>query len=323
MRELPERILIVEDDESIRVLLCKCFEKNAEVIAVADAERAVQEFQKQRPDFVITDLSLPGAEEGMDGHGFIQKIRSTHLGATVPIMVLTANGREDVLLDCFREGADDFMVKPFSLQELRMRVSSIYLRQQTARDANPLTRLPGNLTIKKQIARWAAQKTPFAVAYIDIDHFKAFNDSRGFDAGDEVIQLLAELLMGIADERSPMFVGHVGGDDFVVLMGIEKVHSFAEAVHNGFSERTGRYYSAEERNRGTIKILNRRAEHEEVPLLSISIGVVTTERPGLDDFRRIAHVASEVKQVAKRQPGNSLFIERRRWLGSAAEKLAG
>ncbi len=116
VRELPERILIVEDDEPIRVLLCKCFEKTAEVIAVADAKRAMEAFQKQRPDFVITDLSLPGSDGGMDGHGLIQQIRSTHLGATVPIMVLTANGREDVLLDCFREGADDFMVKPFSLQ---------------------------------------------------------------------------------------------------------------------------------------------------------------------------------------------------------------
>lgn len=307
--ELPARILIVEDDRMIRMMLAKTFEHASEVILAEDGREAFEKLQTSRPDFVVTDLMLPE----MDGLALITRARRTYFGACVPILVLTASTGEQVLLDCFRQGADDFMVKPFSISELRIRVSSIYLRQRVARDINPLTRLPGNMVIKQQVVDRLATGAPFAVAYLDLDHFKAFNDSRGFDSGDEVIRLVSELLIAYTVDfpEEDLFVGHVGGDDFVVLCSPEVVEKFGNIILGRFADRVRPFYTARELERGRVRITNRHGDEEDVPLLSLSIGVVSTGRAGLDDYRKIAHISAEVKKMAKAIPGNSLFVDRR------------
>jgi len=205
------------------------------------------------------------------------------------------------------------MVKPFSIPELRTRVSSIHLRQKVARDMNPLTRLPGNLVLKREIATRLKNVEPFAVAYIDLDFFKPFNDSRGFDLGDQAITVLADLLRGYAgqQELGRVFVGHVGGDDFVVILPPDDVQRFAQVLHGRWKEAICQFYTREELDAGTVEVFDRRGETMMVPLLSISIGVLTSRRDGLDDLRKIAQVAAEVKKMAKTIPGNSLFIDRR------------
>lgn len=307
--ELPGRILIVEDDRSISLILRKAFEDAHEIITASDGEEGWRLFNAKRPDFVITDLMLPL----VDGLTLVTRARRSWFGACVPILVLTASTREQVLLECFRRGADDFMLKPFSVNELRVRVSSIHLRQQVARDMNPLTRLPGNWVIKREVNQRIAEKRQFCLMAFDIDYFKAFNDSRGFDAGDEVIKLLAEILIdySLLFSNHDLFVGHVGGDDFVALADADVVEPLAKFVHQRFAEGVRRYYSGSDLERGTVRIINRQGEAEEVPLLSVSIAVVSTDRPGLDDYRKLTEVAAEIKKAAKAIPGNSLFIDRR------------
>lgn len=309
LEEFPARILVVEDDPTIRMMLRKAFEKVAEVLIATDGIEGLKKIQEEQPDFVVTDLMLPH----MDGLTMITRARRTFVGACTPIMVLTASTGEAVLLDCFRQGVDDFMVKPFSLSELRTRVSSIYLRQRVARDMNPLTRLPGNMVIKRELETRLSLDEPFAVAYIDLDHFKAFNDSRGFDAGDRAIVLLAELMREYAGERpfGQVFVGHVGGDDFVLVMPEQELRDMAALMHDRWMKAIRELYSAEELARGEVEIVDRRGDRITVPLLSMSIGALTASREGLDDLRKIAQVAAEVKKVAKSIPGNSLFIDRR------------
>ena len=308
--ELPERILIIEDDRTIRATLRRCFEHGSTVIEAEDGATGLRMLSYERPDFVITDLNLPV----QDGLSFIASARRSYFGACVPILVLTGSWSEGLLLECFREGADDFMVKPFSTTELRTRVSSIYLRQKVARDTNPLTGLPGNLVIKHQIKRRLADDVPVVVAALDIDHFKAFNDSRGFDAGDEVITTVGQILEGYAHDHADhdVFIGHIGGDDFVTLLPPEDLPRFGPYVHEQFTCSTRRFYAPEEIERGTVEIVNRHGQAEQVPLLSLSIGAVHTGRAGLDDYRRINQVLAEVKKVAKAEPGNSLFVDRRR-----------
>ncbi len=308
--ELPKRLLIIEDERVVRAMLRHCFEHRSDVLEAEDAETGLSMLRQHRPDFVITDLALPGE----DGLAFIAKARRTYFGACIPIMVVTASWSENLLLECFREGADDFMVKPFSTTELRTRVSSIYLRQQVARDTNPLTGLPGNLVIKGQLQRYLAENRGMVVAALDIDHFKAFNDSRGFDAGDEVIGRLGEILEAYAFDhfQDDVFVGHVGGDDFVAVLPPSFIDDFARCVHDRFSADTRAYYHPEELARGSVEVVNRHGERERVPLLSLSIGVVHIGDDGLKDYRRINQVLAEVKKVAKAQPGNSIFIDRRR-----------
>ncbi len=308
--EMPTRVLVVEDDAQIRRMLRKTFEGTSEVLEAEDGATAFELLRSGRPDFVITDLML--AE--LSGLELISRARRSYWGAAMPFLVLTANTREDTLLECFRCGADDFMVKPFSVQELRVRVASIHVRQRLARECNPLTGIPGNAAIKREIEARLAEKAHFSLAALDLDHFKAFNDSRGFDRGDEVICLLGELLetyaYDVGDEQT--FVGHIGGDDFVVLLAPARIETFAEFVHTRFSDAVRRFYEQDELATGSVDIVNRHGETERVPLLSVSIGVVDSARRDLVDVRHFAQVATEVKRVAKATPGNSLFVDRRR-----------
>jgi diguanylate cyclase (GGDEF)-like protein len=307
--EFPSRILVVEDDPTIRQMLRKTFEAHCEVLEAEDGATGLRLMREQVPDFVITDLMIPG----VPGVQLIERARRAYWGTLVPILVLTANTREGVLLDCFRRGADDFMIKPFSLQELRIRVSSMYLRQRVARDRSPLTGLPGNTAIRREVEQRLAEGQSFCFATLDIDHFKAFNDTRGFDAGDEVIILVAKLLNQFAASQGDdnTFVGHIGGDDFVALLKSEQVEELATFVHSGFAAATSDYYAQDELETGSVDIINRHGDSETVPLLSVSIGVVPSDRPGLHDYRRLAEVATEIKKVAKSTPGNSLFVDRR------------
>ncbi|MCK6545291.1 response regulator [Myxococcota bacterium] len=307
--DTPRRILVVEDDRTIQLMLKKTFNYARELTIAETAERGLELLLGRELDFVVTDLVLPG----MDGLEMIKRARRSFVGACVPIMVLTGSTEENVLLDCFREGADDFMVKPFSPAELRTRVASIYLRQRVARDMNPLTRLPGNLVLKREIGARIELGHPFAVCYVDLDHFKAFNDSHGFDQGDRAIMIMAELLRSFAMDvpAARAFIGHVGGDDFVALVEPSMIEALARHVHAGFAAATLGFYTPEELARGTVFIENRRGELEETPLLSVSIGALLSEPGGLDDLRKIARVAADVKKMAKKIPGNSLFVDRR------------
>ncbi|MGE3166196.1 MAG: response regulator [Planctomycetota bacterium] len=315
--ELPERILVVEDDPGIRKLLQSTFRSVPEVIEAENGHQALSILQDRKPAFMVTDLNMPG----MGGLELLRRARSCLAGASIPILVLTAGGEERILLEAFHSGADDFMKKPFSMSELRTRVSAIHVRQRRARDVNPLTQLPGNTAIKREIELRLRSVDDFAVAYFDLDHFKEFNDTQGFDRGDEAIFVIGELLSRYSRSLPPgeSFVGHVGGDDFVMILPDAHIQDMADFVHKGFETAVAGMYTAEELARGAIRTVNRKGEDEDVPLLSVSIGVVVTSRQGMRDLRKIAHVAAEVKKVAKGIPGNSLFVDRRKYDPSQAK----
>ena len=309
---LPDHILIVDDDPATRLRLKKTLKSAKRVIEAENGLVGLEMMHRERPDFIVTDLQMPE----MNGIELLKRARSSPSGAAIPIMVLTADEDNEVLLEAFNSGADDFLVKPFKMSELRIRVAAIHMRQQLARDVNPLTRLPGNSALKKEIGtRLQNESEEMAVAYFDLDHFKEFNDTQGFDRGDHVITLLGDLLRYYASTRpaGEVYIGHVGGDDFVMLLREEDIEAMAEVVHIGFETAVEGLYTPEEVAKGFVRAKNRRGEEENIPLLSVSIGVVlTATREGMRDIRRISHVAAEVKKMAKGIPGNSLFVDRRK-----------
>lgn len=308
---LPDRILIVEDDPSIRLRMKAALRKARTVLEASNGMEGLERIHRDRPDFVITDMHMPG----MNGFEMMSRARVTPSGAAIPILVMTSSADEEVVLEAFYRGADEFMVKPFSMAELRVRVAAIHMRQQLARDLNPLTRLPGNNALKSEIERRLISERPLAVAYFDLDHFKEFNDTQGFDRGDHVITLLGDLLRHYASTRPPgeVYVGHVGGDDFVMLLDEDRAEEMAALVHEGFATAVEGLYTPEEVARGSVRAKNRKGKEEDIPLLSVSIGVVLPHsRRGMRDLRKISHVAAEVKKMAKAIPGNSVFIDRRK-----------
>lgn len=306
--ELPKPILLVEDDPTIRLVIERALGRER-LVDATDGLAGLDAVHRVRPQLIVLDLDL----SDIDGSTFVEEVRKTAIGACIPIVILAPAGEEWRLLECFRAGADDFIVRPLSVSELRVRASMLHLSTLIAREAHPLTRLPGEPVLRARIIDRLSEGEPFAIAYVDINTFKAFNDSRGFDVGDEVLRMLAASLLELADEdRDHTFVGHTGADDFVVLLRPEAVDRFGAAVHRRFEERMKRFYTMKEIDEGHLQIVNRRAEIDRVPLLSLTIAVATTERPGLDDVRKIAHVATELTRAAKAHPGTRMFVERRK-----------
>jgi len=185
------------------------------------------------------------------------------------------------------------------------------LQVRNARYANPLTLLPGNVPIYEVLDRLLQRETPFAVAYCDLDNFKPFNDVYGYGKGDQVIQKVAEILSGVID-REHDFVGHVGGDDFILILTSSDWRERCAAVLRDFQAAVAGFYNERDRQQGGIWGKDRTGEAAFYPLLSLSIGVVTPLPGACNSHHEVAAMASEAKRQAKQQSGNSLFIDRRR-----------
>lgn len=181
-----------------------------------------------------------------------------------------------------------------------------------ARYANPLTLLPGNVPLAEHVERLIAQGCRFAACYADLDHFKPYNDVFGYQRGDEALQLVARILVEASDARLD-FVGHVGGDDFVLIMQSEDWEQRCQRMLALLDERSGALFSAEDRARGGFAAEDRKGQMQVFPLMSLSIGAVPVEPGTFSTHSEVAAAATEAKRLAKREPGNSLFVERRRY----------
>lgn len=187
------------------------------------------------------------------------------------------------------------------------------LRIRCAHNSNPLTGLPGNLIIEDRIKSLVSAGAPFAVFYIDLDNFKAFNDKYGFELGDKLLLLTSQILSrGIAQAgQGSTFLGHIGGDDFVIATHPENIHNMGDAIIRLFDEETRSLYLEEDRERGYIEVENRRGQFERFPLVSISMAVVTNQTRNFTNFLEIGEVLAELKKVAKKRPGSCIVVDRR------------
>ncbi len=184
------------------------------------------------------------------------------------------------------------------------------MQLQAAKYANPLTQLPGNVPIHEHMDSLLRAKIPFYACYCDLDHFKPFNDIYGFSAGDAVIQLAANVLSRSCDHDLD-FLGHIGGDDFIILFRSHNWKERCEMALAEFGESIRNFFSPEDLERGGYCTENRRFEKEFHPLTSLSIGAVIIP-PGLfTSYMEVSRLASGAKKQAKLMPGNSLFINQR------------
>ena len=196
-----------------------------------------------------------------------------------------------------------------AVMDLLRKITDLQIRN--ARYANPLTQLPGNVPIYDFIDDLLSRGSDFHIAYCDLDHFKPFNDVYGYSQGDEVIKTVAALLVEHMDDRLD-FVGHIGGDDFIIVLRGTDWEERCRAVLSAFAGEVGQLYSDADREQGGIRCEDRTGKETFFPLLSLSIGVAHPDPERCHSHHDVATLASEAKHQAKRQPGNSLFRDRRR-----------
>jgi diguanylate cyclase (GGDEF)-like protein len=305
---MAARVLVVEDDDATRGALRALLDDAGYVCDEApDGERAVAAMRDSRFDLVVLDLGLPGMS-GTDVHRLLRRDPRTRF---LPIVFLTAHSDRQVKLAELEAGAEDFITKPYDADELLARVGGAVRRWSGMRAVNPLSGLPGNPTITEEIEARLARDEEFALLYVDIDRFKEFNDHYGFTRGDCAITVLSEILVHVAGDET-RFVGHIGGDDFVVLARTEEAEALASAVTRRFDEAITALYDPEDRARGWIEARDRRGHLRHIPFATVSIGIVNV-RPGrFEGATAASRAAAEVKEVAKRQPGSTWAVDRRR-----------
>jgi diguanylate cyclase (GGDEF)-like protein len=306
--EPPPKILVVDDDVDIAGFVEMSLQvEGYDVMVAHDGLGALRAVRSYVPDLVILDVMMPD----IDGVEVTRRLRADPVNSALPIIMLTAKGQTPEKVIGLQAGADDYLVKPFETMELIARVQNTLRRNREFREVSPLSGLPGNHRILREVSDRLKAGRPFAVCYCDIDGFKAVNDAYGFARGDEFIVTLAQKLLEAVSSRTAAFVGHVGGDDFVVICDPEDVRPLTEEAVIEFEKASDALYDEEDRHRGYVTVKSRREGPRDVGLVTVSVGVALSSRRHYTDPRQIIADATEMKGVAKGQPGSYVAVDRR------------
>lgn len=304
------RVLVVDPDADVVSFIGTHLEvEGFEVASARTGLDAISAIDALLPDVVLLDVLL-GDISGLE---VCRRLRSHRRTASLPVIMVSALSEPGDRVVGLLAGADDYVIKPFDLMELTARVRSLLRRNAEMRAVSPLTGLPGNHRIDRELADRVRVGEPFAVCYFDLDSFKAFNDIYGFLRGDQMISALADCLVAAGGEvGDPQpFLGHVGGDDFVVVCQPDRAEALATRVIELFDEARQTYLGPEDVARGSLEVTDRQGNRQRHPLTAVSVGIALSERRTFTDHREIVEVAAEMKGVAKRTEGSSIAVDRR------------
>jgi PleD family two-component response regulator len=261
-----------------------------------------------RPRMVIFDgvSSLDRASDAC------RRLKADSFTGVIPSVVLV--GDDVALLErAFSIGADEVLRVMTSSQEIAARLDALVRRADRDLDVHPSTRLPGPPGIEAEIARRLTMPEIFAVCYADLDHFKEYNDRYSYFDGDRVIRILAKILhdvvKGVCKEEG--FVGHIGGDDFIFIVPATAIAETCEEIVSIFDSLVPFQYSEQDRRAGYYFGKDRRGQLHRVPLMTVSIGIVTNERRNFTHPGQVSELATEMKSYAKTLPGSVFVVDRR------------
>jgi diguanylate cyclase (GGDEF)-like protein len=305
-----EKILVIDDEENIANLVKDILEGEGFQVTLAyDGEEALEKIHQAPPDLVILDLRLPG----MSGYQVCKKIREDVSFTHMPIIMLTAKGSTADKVIGLSFAPDDYVTKPFQEEELVARVKTHLTRTASDLSANPLTKLPGNIALTEALERCLSRDRLFAVLYLDLSNFKAFNDNYSYLRGDKVLRTTAEIILKVVKEKGNTddFIGHIGGDDFIVITSPDKVDGLCRGMIKDFDQEIPNLYDEKDRKKGYIITKDRLNRTTKFPLLTISIGVVTNKSRKFSSPAEISDVGGELKRYAKLKKGSSYVVDKR------------
>jgi diguanylate cyclase (GGDEF)-like protein len=305
-------LLLIDDDEvTLRLLKVNLERMGYAVVLTRTGAEGLAYARQFAPDLVLTDALLPD----MSGQGVSQGLTASSRTRHIPVLVMSSKGGSREVVDALDAGADDYLTKPLDYAEVIARVRAHIRRAQLKPALNPLTGLPGNLIIEHEIRQLT---TPghalYAVLYADFNQFKAFNDVYGFPTGDDAIRLLARVLTeAVAELGNPSdFVGHVGGDDFVVITTPDRSDGLAQRIISDFDRMAPRLYNPLDRRRGYLTAKDRQGLIKKFPLLSVAIAIVHNQNHPIASHWEIGELGAELKRFAKTRSGSAYVKDQRR-----------
>ncbi|MDP8258788.1 MAG: diguanylate cyclase [Candidatus Aadella gelida] len=305
------RILIITDDKSLESVLDFCFDGwGYEVFFDDAAEPDMARIMKIAPDVIVVD-ACSGDESRLE---FCSKLKEDFVTSYVPVIILV-NKRHlrQQLLD-LRHGVDDYLIKPPDPLELRIRIEMAVKRSQQSFYASPLTGLPGGIVIEDMLKKRMESDISFIAGQVDIDNFKSFNDKYGYLKGDRVIMQTAYMLTtsirSLGNKND--FVGHIGGDDFMIITTPDKYNAICQNFICMFDTITPFLYNDEDRKKGYIIAKDRSDKIRKLPLMSVTVALVMKNcDQQINSLIELNDRIAEVKQYLKKIPGSKYLADRR------------
>jgi len=288
------RILVVEDDTDISNMLRIYFTSQGyEVVVTARGGEAMERCRAQLPHVIVLDIMLPD----IDGYEVCSRLRTNLRTSHIPIIFLTQKDERSDKIAGLELGADDYITKPFDIEELRLRVQNAQRRAERESLTNPTTGLPSGKLIEEQL-RLLMRRANWGLLYVGLPGIEAFNDVYGFVAGDEVLRFAALIMGETVDQIGTPedFIGHVGGDDFIIITQGERVNTMAEALTKRFNAEVGTHYDFKARQQGFIVYQGRDGKEQHAPLMTMAIGVIKPDEEGFTDIREITEAAAEARR---------------------------
>ena len=308
---MQQDIYIIDDTTEMLEKLKWLFREEKDYHFVSMPSHDIDVVLKNIPTMIIIDddnTKLTALE-------ICQKIRTNEDNSITPILIASSNTDHDYRMEILRHSIQYYILKPINDDYFYMTIKNMIDFVTTNRRVSPLTGLPGNVQIQAEIKKRIFSKEEFAVVYLDLDNFKAYNDVYGFSNGDEVIKFTAKTIVKYIHEipEGDNFVGHVGGDDFIAVISKYDYPKLCKEIINEFDDLITKYYTEEDVERGYVEVANRRGIIEQFPIVSISIGVVEVDSFSKVTPLEIGEVSAQVKHKAKEIQGSSFVINRRKF----------
>ena len=237
-------------------------------------------------------------------------IRENEDNSITPIVVASSNKEHKISV--LQKAVEYYINKPIDCDYLYYTIKNIIRLLYTNRRVSPLTGLPGNVQIDAELKKRLLNKEEFAVLYLDLDNFKAYNDVYGFLKGDEIIKFTARTILKHVHAEEDSFVGHIGGDDFVAIIANQNVEKVCQNIIADFDSQVVNYFTKEDADKGYLEVANRKGIMEQFPITSISIGVVIADHDRFKNILEIGEVEAGVKHLAKSIFGSTYVIDRRK-----------
>ena len=316
---MSRKQILIADDEKFNIdLMVDILKADYKILIAKNSAQIFKRLENNHVDLVLLDIVMPGT----DGYEVCRMMKKNKSTREIPVIFITSLNNVEEESKGFEAGGVDYIAKPISPAVLKARVKNQMVLQDAimelkrlnslALDANPNTGLPGNNSVISEIKMNLKKKKEVTIIHVDLDNFKAYNDKYGFAKGDEVIIFTAGIIRKSVEQAgcSYSFIGHIGGDDYVLIVPTEKFGYAAEYIINEFDEGILGFYSDEDRARKSIDSVNREGQKYTFPIMTISMGAVNLTSE-FNSYLEISDACAETKKIAKSIEGSNIFVESR------------
>lgn len=300
-------VVVVCKDVVLNNVIKRSLKNVYQVVTFNNMPSALDYIYNSVPNLIVMNI----ADDDPVGISVLNDLKSDPMFNQLPVLAVLPE--KYVIGDWARLMVEDYIRRPDLTTDLMARVDLSILRSERIVEINPLTRLPGNISINKEIQERIDSKKEFAFGYADLDFFKPFNDRYGFSRGDEVIKMTGRIILGVIKSQQPQgsFVGHVGGDDFVFIIDMGMVEGAAAEIIKAFDSLITGLYDPADLKQGFIKSFDRSGKASQFPVMGISIGITETRNRAFTHYGEITEIAADMKKFAKRFTGSCYRTDQR------------